>query len=662
MEQACPGPKPRSRPTPTLRPGGRLGAVHAVVLSLHTSPAAQPGAGDAGGMNVYVSHTVAMLVRAGHTVDVLTCDPTQHGPSVLPSGVTVHHVPTTARTKDEMGAQAEDSARALLADDRLGALLRGADLLWAHYWVSGLTACHLRALLRAEGTHTPPLAVTFHTLGAVKDRDLGEDREPQARLEAEARIAAEADLILANSPSEAADAQHLLHDSTSRIAVTPPGIDTATFRPGSMQDARRALGEEDTDLLVLCVGRMQHIKGTDVLIDALSELVRTEPALAGRVRAVFLGDASGEADPSGLREAATASAAAPLIEFRPPVPADQVAQWYRAADLVVVPSRSESFGLVAAEAQAAGAPVLATAVGGLTHVVRHGCGGILVDGDDPVVWAQALTGLLLDPALRARLGATAAADAADLGWDRAERGMLTALEAVVTAPVPEAGTTPVSEPASASAPAPEAASAPASASEAGAGDAGMPSASDPVIGLIRSWAAENEVEVESVAPDQIVVVLPGEKKLKTNVSIRAGRHSVDFQAFVVRRPDENRERFFQWMLQQNGRLGGLSFSVDGYDDVYLNASLPPTAFVQEDGRVQDGAEDVLDSYLGRFLTIADSSFNELLTLGFLTSMKREWAWRLARGESTRNLEAFRHLVDTDDNEFVGTFTPLPRED
>lgn len=185
----------------------------------------------------------------------------------------------------------------------------------------------------------------------------------------------------------------------------------------------------------------------------------------------------------------------------------------------------------------------------------------------------------------------------------------------------------------------------------GTGAAGPGAASaDDVIGLVRRWAAENEVELESVSDEQAVVVLPGEKKLKTNVSIRSGAHTVDFQAFVVRKPDENRERFFQWLLQQNGRLGGLSFSVDGYDDVYLNASLPPEVFAG------DGAEDVLDAYLGRFLAIADKSFNELLVLGFLTSMKREWAWRLARGESTKNLAAFEHLVSGDDNEFIGTFT------
>ncbi|WP_084499501.1 glycosyltransferase [Brevibacterium album] len=603
--------------------------MHAVVFSLHTSPAAQPGAGDAGGMNVYVSHTVAMLVRAGHTVDVVTCDPTQTGPAVLPSGVTVHHVPTGARTKDEMGARAESIARTLLADPQLGPLVRAADLLWAHYWVSGLAACELRALLRAENAaHVPALAVSFHTLAAVKDRDLGEAREPQARRDAEVRIAAEADLVLANSPTEAADAQHLLGADPAHTVVAPPGIDTATFRPGALQEARRALGVEDADLLVLCVGRMQHVKGTDVLIAALDELARTEPALASRVRAVFLGDASGETDPSGLREAARTSAAASLIEFRAPVPADRVAQWYRAADLVAVPSRSESFGLVAAEAQAAGSPVLASAVGGLTHVTGQGRGGILVDGDDPVVWAHALAGLLGDPALRARLSTSGAEHAVELGWDRAERGMLAALEALTTETGgPQAQGT-----------ADGAAASPAS-----------------VIALVRAWAAENEVEVESVAAEQIVVVLPGERKLKTNVSIRAGRHAVDLQAFVVRRPDENRERFFRWMLQQNGRLPGLSFSVDGYDDVYLNASLPPEVFAGAH------AEEVLDSYLGRFLTVADSSFNELLVLGFLTSMKREWAWRLARGESTRNLEAFRHLLDTEDNEFIGTFTPLEGE-
>lgn len=423
-----------------------------VVLSLHTSPAAQPGTGDAGGLNVYVAHTAAHLVRGGHTVDILTADSVIAEDPVtvdLDEEVRLHTVAVQATTKDEMGDEAPQIARRIADDPHLGALLRDADVVWAHYWVSGLVACELRALRRA-GWSAPPipapstpsdpghaalshaappppaLAMSFHTIAAVKDRDLGEAREPAARLAAERRIAATADVLLANTASEAHDMAALLGAPHHRIRVVPPGVDTGTFRPGPLQDARRAIGMESADLLVLGVGRMQYVKGTDILFDALTEFAATEPVLAQRTRVVMLGGASGEADESGVREAAGTSAAG-LLEFRDPVPARVLADWYRAADLVVVPSRSESFGFVAAEAVASGTPVLAAQVGGLAHIVRPGVSGVLVADRSPFTWAHAITTLLADPVARTRLSAGAAALRDELSWETAEAGMLEVL-------------------------------------------------------------------------------------------------------------------------------------------------------------------------------------------------------------------------------------------
>lgn len=418
-----------------------------VLLSLHTSPAAQPGTGDAGGLNVYVSHTAAHLVRAGHAVDIITADPAADCNAAvdLDEGVRLHILAVDATTKDEMGEEAGAIARRIAADPELAPLLRGADVVWAHYWVSGLVACDLRALARTApapgpvppyGTARqsgPALAMSFHTIAAVKDRDLGDAREPALRLDAELRIAREADLLVANTASEAADMRDLLHADPARIRVVPPGVDTATFRPGPLQDARRGIGMESADLLVLGVGRMQHVKGTDILLEALAQLAATEPVLAARTRVVMLGGASGEADATRLQERAAASAAGSLIEFRDPVPASVLADWYRAADLVVVPSRSESFGFVAAEAVASGTPVLASQVGGLAHIVRPGVSGVLVADRSPYTWAGAIAALLADPGLRSRLAVGATRMRDELSWETAEAGMLGVLTELAAA-------------------------------------------------------------------------------------------------------------------------------------------------------------------------------------------------------------------------------------
>lgn len=159
------------------------------------------------------------------------------------------------------------------------------------------------------------------------------------------------------------------------------------------------------------------------------------------------------------------------------------------------------------------------------------------------------------------------------------------------------------------------------------------------------WARAQDLEADRLGEAQVAVTLPGERKLKTTVSVKCTPHAVDLQAFVIRHPDENQERFQAWLLHKNSRLKGLAFSTDRLGDVYLHASLPLYAW----------NEDILDSLLGRFLTAADESFNILLVLGFLTSMKKEWAWRIARGESTRNLAAFESLLSGEDNEFLGTY-------
>lgn len=154
--------------------------------------------------------------------------------------------------------------------------------------------------------------------------------------------------------------------------------------------------------------------------------------------------------------------------------------------------------------------------------------------------------------------------------------------------------------------------------------------------VVREWAADAGVEHDlGSRPGEVVVVLPGEAKLRTAVSVLVGDQAVSISAFVVRRPDENHEEFYRWLLRRNLRLPGVAFALDRSGDVFLVGRLP----------VEAVTADELDRLLGAVLTASDGSFNELLALGFLESMRREWAWRVERGEPTRNLEPFRHLLE-----------------
>lgn len=165
-----------------------------------------------------------------------------------------------------------------------------------------------------------------------------------------------------------------------------------------------------------------------------------------------------------------------------------------------------------------------------------------------------------------------------------------------------------------------------------------PSAREAAEAAVLAWkaAAPPEVEMEPGArPGEFVVVLPGERKHRTTVSLLVGERALSVSAFVIRHPDENEGEFFRWLLGRNAKLPGIAFAVDPLNDVYLVGRLPLDAVT----------EDAVDELLGAILATSDDSFNDLLVIGFLGSMKKEWAWRVDRGESTRNLEAFRHLLE-----------------
>ena len=377
------------------------------VLSLHTSPLVQPGIGDSGGMNVYVRELVASLAQAGVRTEVYVRRWADDLPEIVDvePGFRVVHVEAgpTALAKEELpdvvDAYTSEVSRHLC---RRG----GPDLIHANYWLSGLAGHRLKHELSL------PLVSTFHTLARVK-AETG-DPEPDRRIDAESEVIACSDAILANCTAEAAQLIELYGADPERIEIVPPGVDHAFFSPGDRRGARAALGLGDHPVL-LFVGRIQPLKGLTVAIGALAELSARHPDAV----LVVVGGRSGA---GGAEEMAAAQGLidrhglAGRVRFVPPQPHHLLSTYYRAADVCVVPSRSESFGLVALEAAACGTPVVAAAVGGLRTVVEDGLTGLLVDSRDPAEYAEAVAGILDDDGVAEKMATAGAERARGYTW------------------------------------------------------------------------------------------------------------------------------------------------------------------------------------------------------------------------------------------------------
>jgi len=364
------------------------------VISLHTSPLAQPGSGDSGGMNVYVRELVSSLAQLGVDCTTFTRADRPGLPEVvqIEPGHRVVHVaagPHDLAKEDLPGVVDEFTAGVRRHLD--GEF--PADVVHANYWLSGLVAHRLK---HERGL---PFVTTFHTLAKVKAE--GGDREPELRERAEAEIIGCADAICVNCDEEERQFRRLYGDPPGRIEVIAPAVEHAFFAPGDRAGARRALELPADRPVLLFVGRIQPLKGPDVAVRALAAMRRTDAHL------LVVGGASGmEGDGAAreLRALVDRLGVAERVHFVPPQPHHILSTYYRAADAVVVPSRSESFGLVALEASACGIPVVASAVGGLLTLVEHGGSGNLVPDRDPQRFAEHLDRLLDDPVLAARLG------------------------------------------------------------------------------------------------------------------------------------------------------------------------------------------------------------------------------------------------------------------
>ena len=383
-------------------------------LSMHTSPLLQPGSGYAGGMNVYIDELARVM--AGRDIEVVVytrrVDPDE--PEVVAVSPGYQVVNVTAGQESPLPMTEMPSTVAEFAEGVLKhayASGQGFDLVHSHYWLSGWAGVLVKEALDL------PLANSFHTLGRIKDLTKRRD-EPSSspmRLLTEEQVIARSDCVIASTPFEFEDLLEHYGAIPERLCTSPPGVDHSIFRPGDRAAARRWLGLPGGPI-VLFAGRIQPLKGVDIAIEAIAQTISPSgpsPTL------LIVGGPSGpgsDDEIASLDALAQRLGVAARVHRVPPQPHDQLAAFYQASDVLVMPSRSETFGLVAAEAQACGLPVVASAVGGLPYVVSHGRSGILVDGHDPADYARALAAVIYDRSTAERLGQGAIEHAEQFSW------------------------------------------------------------------------------------------------------------------------------------------------------------------------------------------------------------------------------------------------------
>ena len=376
------------------------------MISVHTSPMDQPGTGDAGGMNVYVVELAKRLAERNVAVEIYTRATSSALPPTVEAfpGVTVNHVhagPFEGLTKGELPGQlcvfAREVLRAEARHDQ-----GWYDVVHSHYWLSG----QVGALVRDRWS--VPLVHSMHTMAKVKNASLavGDTPEPSVRVIGEEQVVEAADMLIANTDIEAKQLLELYDADPGRVEVD-------VFRPSTT--ARDRLGLPRDAVVLMFAGRIQPLKAPDILLHAVRSLLDRDPSLRSRLVVPVVGGPSGTGleHPESLAQLADSLGVADVVRFVPPVAQSELADWYAAATLVCVPSYNESFGLVAVEAQAAGTPVVAAAVGGLTTAVRDG----VVDSHDPLDYARAMERVIAAPDLRAELSQGAVRQAASFAWE-----------------------------------------------------------------------------------------------------------------------------------------------------------------------------------------------------------------------------------------------------
>ncbi len=387
---------------------------------VHTSPLEQAGIGDAGGMNIYVIESAKRMAAVGVEVDIYTRRISADQPEVVEyeKGIRIVHLDLALGTKKEeipalIPAMAEEFKNKIKG--------KGYQVIHSHYWISGKVA------MPAAKELGIPLVHTMHTMGRVKNAALaeGENAEPMIRIQGETQIVEAADALIANTDAEAACLVGQYDACPDNVRVVAPGVDLYNFTP-KRKDARANLGLDKSKLIVSFVGRIQPHKGPEVLIRAINEMMVHNPELRADLQVLITGGASGvrNYEDIRMRELVTWLKLDDVIKFLDPVSREKLPDLYRSSDLVCVPSYSESFGLVALEAQACGTPVVASAVGGLRTAVADGISGVLVDGHNPKAWSSVIARLLMEPQRRITLSMGAVEHASHFGWDATARGTL----------------------------------------------------------------------------------------------------------------------------------------------------------------------------------------------------------------------------------------------
>ncbi len=385
------------------------------IISYHTSPLAPLGGRETGGLNVYVRELARGLVERGHFVDVFTRRTDPHAPETVPipcshpAPARLVHIeagPASPLPKDELPSYIdafEDGMVAFAGRDRVE-----YDVLHSHYWLSGLIAEGLKARWRL------PHIAMFHTLGEVKNRARVTEHEPEMRLQAECEVARHADRVVVASIDEQKQLVRFCGADPARISLVPCGVNLDVFRPIDKQEARRQLGLRDDDRILLFVGRIEPLKGLDILLGAAAQVESDSDCFV----LVVGGDGSTkEGEVPRLRHLASELGIAERVSFLGAVDHERLPLFYSAADVCVVPSFYESFGLVALEAMACGTPVVASRVGGLAGTVRDGETGYLIPWRCPEPFAERLELLLDNEELRRAFGQSAREFVERFRWD-----------------------------------------------------------------------------------------------------------------------------------------------------------------------------------------------------------------------------------------------------
>lgn len=388
--------------------------LEVVYLSMHTSPLLQPGSGHAGGMNVYIHELALTMSRRNVDVTVFTrrTDPGDADVVFVDDGYRVVNVSAGPAKHIPMAGMPDlvlEFTEGTL--DYIQSHAIHPYVIHSHYWLSGWAGAILKEVLGV------PLANSFHTLGRIKDLTRRADEAPSSPLRTytEEEVIALSNCIIASTPHEFDDLVDHYGASPERLCTSPPGVDHDVFRPGDRFQARRALGWSPEAPIILFVGRIQPLKAADVAVNAVAEL----DDLAPLPQLVIVGGPSGPdgfAELARLHDIVAERNLDDRVRFYDAQPHAHLPTFYQAADLLVVPSRSETFGLVAAEAQACGTPVVAADVGGLPYAVDNGGSGLLVAGHDPQDFAKAIRTILTDGELAEAMGQRAEEFSARFSW------------------------------------------------------------------------------------------------------------------------------------------------------------------------------------------------------------------------------------------------------